>query len=72
MKADSRDDEDRSRKMIGLKLAALFRKTEVLEVDGFRVDRMEEERHREGGLYRAKTYGFSRTTAQPAQPIGSL
>ena len=72
VKADSRDDEDRSRKMIGIKLAALFRKTEVLEVDGFRVDRMEEERHREGGLYRAKTYGFSRTTAQPAQPIGSL
>lgn len=67
MKADSRADEDKGRKIIGIKLGALFRKSDVLEVDGFRVRRQEETREREGGLYTAKTYSFSRTTAQPAQ-----
>ena len=67
LKDANRADEGAARKVIGVKMGALFRKSDTLEVDGFSVKRQEEQRDRDGGTYVAKTYIFFRTTAQVAQ-----
>lgn len=53
-------DEDKGKRVIGSIMARLFKTTNSLTVDEFRVSRHEEEaeRHDGGGTYTAKTYEF--------------
>jgi hypothetical protein len=55
-------DADKGMRSIGMVMARLFKTTDTLELEGFRVTRREIEasRGREGGNYIAKTYLFAR------------
>ncbi|HEX4084173.1 MAG TPA: hypothetical protein VHY22_04625 [Chthoniobacteraceae bacterium] len=68
LKSQGHQDEARGRKVIGGKLAALFKTGSTLDLDGFTVTRTEEMRARDGGGdYSAKLYAFTCTKPNAAQ-----
>ena len=57
-------NEDKAKKIVGIKLGAVFKNEEIIELDGFTITRNEEQRPRttgDGGSYTSKTYTFSRS-----------
>ncbi|HOW67942.1 MAG TPA: hypothetical protein P5186_16245 [Candidatus Paceibacterota bacterium] len=63
----SRDDtlnEEKAKKLLGMKLGTVFKKQNTIELDNFTVTRSEETRSRqEGGCYCLKTYTFDHKSA---------
>jgi hypothetical protein len=71
LRDEDRHDEDKAKKIIGIKMATVFKECESIELDGFSVVRTESDRCREagaGGSYVLKTYTFSRIPREPQQP----
>jgi hypothetical protein len=71
LRDDDRHNEDKAKKIIGIKMASVFKNRERIELDGFSVIRTESSRDREtddGGSYVVKTYTFSRIPQEPRQP----
>lgn len=70
--ADAHDGE-KARKVIGTKLAAVFKSSNALDLDGFAIERGEESRAREdgNGYKPLKTYTFTRATT-PTTPRGGI
>ena len=67
LKEADQHDEEGGRKVIGSKLAALFKTGNVITLDGFTVTRSVEQRSRNGGGdYTAKLYVFTRTIPDTA------
>lgn len=68
VKPHGQQDEGLGRKVIGSKLAKLFKDAGELELDGYTVTRSEEERSRDGGgTYTGKFYTFARPMTGSAQ-----
>jgi hypothetical protein len=71
LRDEDRHNEDKAKKIIGIKMATVFKDCESIELDGFNVVRTESNRYREdddGGSYTVKTYTFSRVPQEPHQP----
>jgi hypothetical protein len=71
LQGEDRHNEDKARKVIGIKMATVFKDCDEIELDGFNVIRTESSRDREtdaGGSYVVKTYTFSRIPQEPRQP----
>jgi hypothetical protein len=71
LRDDDRHNEDKAKKIIGIKMATVFKESDTIELDGFNVVRTESSRYREdrdGGDYVVKTYTFNRALQEPQQP----
>jgi hypothetical protein len=63
LRDEDRHNDDKAKKIIGIKMASVFKESQAIELDGFSVVRTESNRDREaddGGSYVVKTYTFSR------------
>ncbi len=62
LREQDQHDADKGKKMIGIRLAPIFKDNQVVELDGFTVTRAESKRQRDddGGDYVVKTYTFGR------------
>jgi hypothetical protein len=60
---EDRHNDEKAKRIIGIKMANVFKQREIIELDGFTATRKEENRTRtgsDGGSYVAKTYTFTR------------
>jgi CHC2 zinc finger len=63
LRDEDRHNDEKAKKIIGIKMASAFKEYQTIELDGFSVVRTESNRDREadnGGSYVVKTYTFSR------------
>jgi hypothetical protein len=62
LREQDQHDGDKAKKIIGIKLAPIFKDTQIVELDGFTVTRTASSRERDddGGDYVVKTYTFAK------------
>jgi len=68
LRDEDRHNDDKAKKIIGIKLATVFKNGDRIELDSFNIVRTESTREREGddgGCYIVKTYTFSRIPQEP-------
>lgn len=70
LRKEDSHDESKAARIIGVRLAPVFKDRQTVELDGFVVARSSEARCRTdgNGNYSAKTYTFNRLAQQPQQP----
>ena len=64
LREQDQHDADKAKKVIGIKLAPIFKNSPIIELDGFTVTKAESSRERDldgdGGNYLVKTYTFAK------------